>query len=33
MTPDLVGWFIIGGVAATLLLLTVREDILRRHGR
>lgn len=33
MTPDVVGWFIIGGVAATLLLLAIREDVLRRSGR
>lgn len=33
MTPDLGGWLIIGGVAATLLILTLREDLLRRGGR
>ena len=33
MGPDIVGWMIIGGVATTLLLLSLRETWLRRSGR
>jgi hypothetical protein len=33
MTPENFGWMIIGTVAFTLLVLTIREDLLRRAGK
>jgi hypothetical protein len=33
MAPDHFGWLIIGTLTATLLILTIREDILRRAGK
>ena len=33
MAPDLFGWLIIGTLAGTLLILTIREDLLRRAGK
>jgi hypothetical protein len=33
MRPDVIHWMIIGTIGATLLVLTIREEILRRTGR
>ena len=33
MSPDLFGWLVIGTLSFTLLLLAIREELLRRSGR
>ena len=33
MAPDIFGWLIIGTVGGTLLVLAIREDILRHSGK
>jgi hypothetical protein len=31
--PDFIHWLIIGTIGTTLLVLTIREEILRRSGK
>ena len=33
MAPDLFGWIVIGTLGGTLLVLAIREDLLRRAGK
>ena len=33
MAPDMFGWIFIGTIGVTLLMLAIREDLLRRAGK